>query len=46
MNRKGNPMKGQGETEGMVHWLIFFFATIIIVAILVWMAITKLKILG
>jgi hypothetical protein len=39
-------MKGQGETESMVHWLIFFFATIIIVAILVWVAVTKFKILG
>jgi hypothetical protein len=39
-------MKGQGETESMVHWFIFFFAAIIIVAILVWIAVTKFKILG
>jgi hypothetical protein len=39
-------MKGQGENEATVHFLIFFFAAIVIVAILAWYAVTKLRILG
>jgi hypothetical protein len=39
-------MKAEGDAESMVHFLIFVFAAIIIVAVLVWYAVTKLRILG
>jgi hypothetical protein len=39
-------MRGQGEAEGMVHWIIFFFAAIIIVAVIAWFAVSKLGAFG
>ena len=39
-------MRGEGDSESMIHFLIFVFAAIIIVAVLVWYAVTKLRILG